>query len=119
MKKIIKKVDASFLNPVSHIHTHIHKQRSNRRQESGREAASPYIHTYTRSEEGELSVKCGLHLGHVCGEDAGGDSAGKVRDGGDAAVLEQEVAELAAVAEDGEALDLLNRVAANLSLIHI
>ena len=66
-------------------------------------------------EEGELAVEGLLNLGSVGGENARGDRTGEVRDRGHAAMFEEQVAELAAVAKDREPFDLLQRVSANSS----
>ena len=54
-----------------------------------------------------------MYCGHVGSEDARGNCAGKVCDGGDAAVFAQKVAELAAVAKNGKALDFFQGVGAD------
>ena len=51
-----------------------------------------------------------MYCGHVGSEDARGNCAGKVCDGGDAAVFAQKVAELAAVAKNGKALYIIKLI---------
>ena len=60
-----------------------------------------------------MAIEGTLYCGHVSGENARGNRAGKVCDGGDAAVFAQKVAELTAVAKNGKALDFFQGVGAD------